>query len=217
MRVECESCRELVVASFGIDGDTVQVACPACRYVTLVKWEPMAPPSDAPLCPKCSAPRRKDAQACVSCGLEVARWAAFSDARDAAVPSVVRDAWARATEAWTTPAPHDELLQLAAAHNSYAWAAGRYRTRRDSVSTRQLERLQRAAEATLLAGATARADTNAAPYRATRGVLAFLIIAVLVGVVYAVAIRDHTRGPVATPIPAQPLTPGHPVSPSTIK
>jgi hypothetical protein len=48
-------------------------------------------------------------------------------------------------------------------------------------------------------------------------VLAFLIVAVLIGVVYAVVIRDHGRPPVATPIPAQPLTPGHPVSPSTIK
>jgi uncharacterized Zn finger protein (UPF0148 family) len=217
VRVECESCRELVVASFGIDGDTVRAACPACQHVMSATWERAAPPSDAPLCPKCGAPRRNDALACASCGLAVARWAAFSDARDAAVPEPVREAWTRATEAWNTAAPHDQLLQLAASHNAYAWAAGRYRTRRDTVSQRQLERLRRAAEATLFASATARPDTTAAPYRATRGVLAFLIVAVLVGVLYAVVIRDHPRAPVATPIPAQPLTPGHPVSPSTIK
>jgi len=48
-------------------------------------------------------------------------------------------------------------------------------------------------------------------------VLAFMIIAVLVGVLYAAVVRDRARPPVSTPIPAQPLTPGHPVSPSTIK
>ena len=216
MRVECESCRELVVANLGIDGDMVRATCPACRHVTLATVSVEEAPSDAPLCPKCGAVRRNDV-ACVSCGLVVARWAAYSDARDAAVPQQVREAWTRATESWTSPAPHDELLQAAAANNSYAWAAGRYRTRRDSISTRQLERLQRAAEATLLASAHARPDTQTSPYRATRSVLAFLIVALLVGVVYAVVIRDHAKPPPATAIPAQPLTPGHPVSPSTVK
>src|SRR5262245_58871818 len=194
----------------------VRATCPACRQLTLAAVAGDAAPSDAPLCPKCGAVRRNDAS-CVSCGLSVSRWAAYSDARDAAVPQPVRQAWTRATESWNTPAPHDELLQLAATHNSYAWAAGRYRSRRDSISTRQLERLQRAAEATLLASAHPRPDTASAPYRSARGVLAFLIVAALVGVVYAVVIRDHARPPTATAIPAQPLTPGHPVSPSTIK
>jgi len=44
-----------------------------------------------------------------------------------------------------------------------------------------------------------------------------MIVALLIGVVYAVVIRDHARPPTATAIPAQPLSPGHPVSPSTIK
>ena len=216
MRVECESCRELVVASFGIDGDMVRATCPACRHVTIAIVAGNEQASDAPLCPKCGAVRRNDSS-CVSCGLSVSRWAAYSDARDAAVPQQVREAWTKATESWTAAAPHDELLQAAATHNSYAWAAGRYRTRRDSISTRQLERLQRAAEATLLASAHARPDTATSPYRATRGVLAFMIVALLIGVVYAVVIRDHARPPTATAIPAQPLSPGHPVSPSTIK
>src|SRR5207248_3313610 len=108
-------------------------------------------------------------------------------------------------------------------HSCYAWAAGRYRTRgRDPIALRQLERLRRAAEVTLLAGATARPDPATRPYRAVIGVLAILIAVIVIGLVYA-AIRGHTTSVVA-PAPAmfvpatpvKPLIPGHPVSPSTI-
>jgi hypothetical protein len=147
--------------------------------------------------------------------------AAYIDARDAAVPDSVREAWLRAGEAWSEAARHDELLRLVAAHNCYAWAAGRYRTRSgDAIAERQLDRLRRAAEATLLASATARPDRAARPYRAAVGVLAILIVVIVVGLLYA-----FVRQPAATPAspalapaaPVQPLTPGHPVSPSTIK
>jgi hypothetical protein len=130
----------------------------------------------------------------------------------------VRDAWQRATARWNDPAVHDELLQLAAAHHSYAWVAGRYRTRGpDAVAQRQIERLRRTAEATLLASATARSSAAARPYRAARSVLAILIVAVVVGLLYATVIRDRPRPPRTPSIPARPLTPGQPVSPSTIR
>lgn len=231
MRVECESCRELVAARFAVEGAAVRATCPGCGHVTsapaLVAGAPALPvaaaddpPDDAALCPKCGAPRRAGAAACASCGLAVDRIAAYTDARDAAVPEAVRGAWARATEAWDDAGRHDQLLRLVATHSCYAWAANRYRTRRgDGVAERQLERLRRAAEATLLASATARPDPTAAPYRATRGVLAILIVAVLVGLVYAMAARDPAPAPsAAVPgAPVRPLVPGHPVSPSTIK
>ena len=214
MRVECESCREVVAAGFEIDGAVVRATCPVCRSVMTAEVEPADAPSDAPLCPKCGTPRRGEAAACASCGLDVARMAGYSAVRDAAVPVTVRDAWARTTLRWNEPAAHDELMQLVAAHNCYAWAAGRYRTRGpNAVAQRQLERLRRAAEATLLASATARADAPSRPYRATRGVLAILILAVVVGLVYATVIRDNPMRPIPArgpAIPAQPLTPGHP-------
>jgi uncharacterized Zn finger protein (UPF0148 family) len=208
-----------VVASFGIDGNTVRATCPACRAVTTATVAAVEVPVAGEHCPKCGAPRRAEA-ACASCGLAADRMAAYTDARDAAVPEPVREAWAHAAEAWNDAAVHDEVLRQVAAHSSYAWAASRYRTRRDTIGERQLDRLRRAAEATLLASATARRDATAKPYRASRSVLAFLIVAIAVGVLYAMVIRDRPAPGAASgaaPAAVRPLTPGHPVSPSTIK
>jgi len=222
VRVECESCRELAAVSLAVEAGTVRATCPACGHVTSA---PLATArdaaSDAPLCPKCGSARRAGATACASCGLAVARMAAFSDARDAAVPDAVREAWAHAAEAWSDAARHDELLRLVATHDCYAWAAGRYRTRTgDPIAARQLDRLRRAAEATLLASATVRPDPAAKPYRAAIGVLAILIVVIVVGLLYAVIrapASPSTPARALAPAPVQPLTPGHPVSPSTIK
>jgi uncharacterized Zn finger protein (UPF0148 family) len=220
MRVECESCHELVTASFALHAGALRATCPACRHAMTVAMAPVA--VDAPACPKCGAPRRGEAAACPACGLAASRMASYTEERDAAVPESVRAAWQRAAEAWSDPARHDELLQQVAAHRCYAWAAAHYRARTgDPVAERQLDRLRRAAEATLLAGATVRPDATAGPYRATLGVLAILIAAIVIGVVYATLIRGPSGAVapagVSAPVPAQPLTPGHPVSPSTIR
>jgi hypothetical protein len=216
MRVECESCHELVTASFGIAGNTVRATCPACAHAMTVVVGIGAAPPDA-RCPKCGAPRRDGVAACASCGLADAHMAAYTDVRDAAVPESVREAWARATAAWEDPACHVEVLRQVATHNCYAWAAGRYRARgRDPVAERQLDRLRRAAEATLLASATVRRDAAAGPYRMTRGVLGFLIVMIAAGLLYATVIRGPSRSSSARTVTA-PLTPGHPVSSSTIK
>jgi F0F1-type ATP synthase membrane subunit c/vacuolar-type H+-ATPase subunit K len=69
----------------------------------------------------------------------------------------------------------------------------------------------------LLAGATVRPDAAVRPYRATIGVLAILIVAIGVGLIYAMAARASARAPSASVAPARPLILGHPVSPSTIK
>lgn len=209
----------MVAASFGIHGDQIRATCPTCHHVTTASAGLARRPvreSEHGRCPKCGAPRTA-ADACASCGLAVARMAGYADAREASVPDVVRDAWQHVTEAWTEPARHDELLRVVALHDSYAWAAGRYRTRRDDLAVRQLERLRRAAEATLLATASARPDASTAPYRATRGVLMVLIVAVVVGLVYAMVIRSRGAPAPAQAVPVQPLVPGHVVSPSTIR
>jgi hypothetical protein len=259
VRVECESCRELVAASFAIAGGAVRATCPACAHAMTV---PVAPALEAasgaaidaasgaaidaasgaaidaapgaaidaasgaaidaapgaeiapPGCPRCGASLRGGAFACAACGLAADRRAAYVDARDAAIPEPLREAWERATRAWSDPASHDEVLRLVAVHSCYAWAAARYRTRRgDPLAARQLDRLRRAAEATLLASATARPDPAARPYRATAGVLAILVVAILVGLIYARAARTPTGSPSAA-VPARPLVPGHPVTSS---
>lgn len=218
MRVECESCHELVIAGFELHANGLRATCPACHHAMTV---PLAPAAAAPVCPKCGATRRGDATACPGCGLASARMADYTEVHEAAVPGPVRAAWARAAEAWSDPARHDELLCEVATHRCYAWAAGRYRTRGgDPIAERQLARLRRAAEATLLAGATARRDAAATPYRATVVVLALLIAAVVVGLVYAALVRAPSGATIAPagPGPSRPvplLTPGQPVSPST--
>jgi uncharacterized Zn finger protein (UPF0148 family) len=234
VRVECESCRQLVMASFAIEGAAVRVTCPACRHVMRVP-EVVSEvvgdvvgdaPGDLPPCPKCGARYRGEATACPTCGLRVARMAAYAEAHDAAalgnvpevVPRAVEDAWRRATEDWHDAARHEELLRQVAATDSYAWAAARYRQRGpDAITARQLAWLRRAAEATLLASATARPDATAPPYRAARRVLALLITTIAAGALYAMVIRDHPLPSEAGSIPARRLTPGHPVSPSTSK
>jgi hypothetical protein len=218
----------------------------ARRAASPIDADPDTDATDAALCPKCGAQRRAGALACTACGLVTARMPAYIAARDAAVPDSVRAAWARVAAGWTEDARHDGLLQLVASHNAYAWAAGRYRTRgQDPMAVRQLERLRRAAEATMFAGATARQAAEAKPYRATSGVLAMLIIAIAAGLLYALVIRDrrpraapgpnglnstsstnagfdpsapgpiHGAGPLAAPV--HPLVPGHPVGSSTIR
>jgi hypothetical protein len=206
MRVECESCHELVTTSFALAGDAVRATCPACGHAMTA---PLAPAAAAPVCPKCGATRRGDATACPCCGLAGARMADYTEAREAEVPEPVRAAWAGVAGAWSDPARHDELLRQVAAHRCYAWAAGRYRTRGgDPIAERQLDRLRRAAEATLLAGATVRRDTAALPYRATVGVLAVLIAAVVVGLVYAALARGPSDATIAPAGPATGLRPG---------
>jgi hypothetical protein len=167
-------------------------------------------------CPKCGAPPAGDA--CKTCGLATAKMAAFAAARDADVPVALRDAWQRAAERWDEPAAHDALFALVTAHSAYAWAASHYRSHKDAVAERQLARLRRAAEATLLAGATVRPDASTAPYRATRAVLVVLIVTMLVGLIYAFVMRGRAASPPTDrPVPAAPLRPGHPISPSTAR
>jgi hypothetical protein len=152
--------------------------------------------------------------------------AAYVEARDAAVADPVRDAWTRVTERWTDDARHDELLRLVVSNNCYAWAAGRYRTRgADAIAKRQIERLRRAAEVTLLASAAVRPDAGNRAYRGVTGVLAILVVVIAAGLLYATVIRGRSaagpppatqlrRGPTGA---VQTLQPGHPVSSSTIK
>ena len=180
-------------------------------------------PGDAPQCPKCGVRYRGEATACPTCGLRVTRMAAYADAAaleavPEVVPRAVEEAWQRAIEGWNDAARHEELLQQVAATDSYAWVAARYRQRGpDVIAARQLARLRCAAEATLLASATAHPDATAPPYRATRRVLALLITTIAAGALYAMVIRDHPMPSDPGSIPARRLPPGHPVRPSTSK
>jgi len=242
VRVECESCRALVAASFAIDGSAVRATCSACGHMMRVpeargeaagaapvaqageasgemSVEPSGPSAPQPSCPKCGLRYRGEATACPACGLSVARMAPYAEVRDAAasisVPEVLQAAWACTIQDWHTAARHDEFLQLVAIHHAYAWAAGRYRTRgHEPVAVRQLDRLRRAAEATLLAGATPRAGASArTSARARRRVLALVITVIAAGALFAMGIADPPAPSDARSIPARFGSPGHPARP----
>jgi hypothetical protein len=140
------------------------------------------------------------------------------------VPAEVAAAWDRVIEAWDDGERHDALLRRVAQHDAYAWAAARYRDAKraapaspspfrsypdhavDAIADRQLDRMRRAAEATLYASASAREDRARSPYRATTAILAMLIFAVVAGLVFATALRrlPPAGSGQATPAAAQP-------------
>src|SRR5262245_43422470 len=121
----------------------------------------------------------------------------YANTRDASVPPEVAAAWDRVIEGWDDAERHDALLRRVAQHDAYAWAAGKYREAKraapaspspfrsypdhavDAVADRQLERMRRAAEATLYASASAREERARSPYRATTAILAMFIFAII--------------------------------------
>jgi hypothetical protein len=159
---------------------------------------------------------------------------AYARTRDAAVPEAVAAAWDRVLEAWDDGGRHDALLRLVAQHDAYAWTAARYREAKraapaspspfrsypdhavDAIADRQLDRMRRAAEATLYAGATAREERARRPYRATTAILAMFIFAIVAGLVFAMMLQGSppASSGQATPAEAQPAPPPKPAQPA---
>ncbi|MEJ7598117.1 MAG: hypothetical protein WKG01_09435 [Kofleriaceae bacterium] len=169
-------------------------------------------------CPKCNTPRAGEL-ACPKCGLMAERMESFAaDKKQAhpfresgaikpeAPPDALVAAWDRTILHWEEPVHHDELLRLVTQHDAYAWVAECYRTRGgDPISVRQLERVRRAAEVTLLATATPRAEERAKPYRAATAVLVMLIVAAVVGLLFAMLRGGGVAPTNGTVTPAKPL------------
>jgi hypothetical protein len=156
-------------------------------------------------CPKCGAARDDARTNCPSCGLAHAKMAAFETARDA-VPDALAEAWSNAVKRWEDSTRHDELLRLVGQHDSYAWAAARYReqlraTPDDTVAPAQLDRLRRAAEATMMSNAATRKATQPTPYRGTIAILGLMIILIIAGLVYAMARSSDEPEGAVEPVP----------------
>jgi hypothetical protein len=140
-------------------------------------------------CPKCATRVNPARTHCATCGLAHERMAAFAKTRDD-VAEPLTNAWQRAVEGWDERARHDEVLRLVTQHDAYAWAAARYRDRLkeqpgDAVGTEQLERIKRAAEATLVANAAVRDTKTPGPYRNTVLILVVFILAIVAGLIYS--------------------------------
>ena len=184
----------------------------------------MGDAAQALTCPKCNRPRRGEAS-CPGCGLAAIKMEEFARRREASAPDAVKAAWdalepptpdarERPPESpWNDAARHDELLRLVHVYDCYAWAAGKYRDVHrlkpdDKMASRQVDRLRKAAEVTMMASATAKADNGPRPYRATVGVLAMLVVALVAMLLYAVLFRGSPSPPSAEqpqPSPVHPV------------
>jgi hypothetical protein len=115
---------------------------------------------------------------------------------DCEIPEAVRAAWQHVTEAWDDAKRHDAFVGLAAQHECFPWAAARYKERAgDPVADRQIDRVQRAAAATLMATATRKPENAPKRYQVMLAVLAVIGIVLAVGLFYAMHLREHSSVP----------------------
>jgi hypothetical protein len=119
-------------------------------------------------------------------------------------------AWDRAVEQWDDAARHDALLALVVQHSEFAWAAARYKERGDdAIAKERLDRLRKAATATMFATAKVREPDDASPYRKIMIWLVVLVSMLVLGLVFArviVSSRPHKAAP-AKSAPARHHTP----------
>ena len=230
MKLQCEMCREIVVAELAIVDGCIQVHCPSCKGTSIVvpavvpaaAATVVAPKTPEPAiagpsmrCPKCGLAQR-EADACRACGLLAANMADFT-ARDlAGAPSEVAAAWEACNAARTDASRHEELARTAAAHDAYAWVARRYHDRlradpADAIAASRQAAIARITEASLRAGAATRAQrpTGApfapapTPYRSSVTVLIALIMLVATGTIYVLVATPSSDTASADPIPVQ--------------
>ena len=112
----------------------------------------------------------------------------------------VEAAWAACEQAWDDPKTHDAFFALVAQHDCFAFAAGKYKARAgDAVADKQLERLRRAATATMMATATAKPAKQRQPYRGLVVVLICMLLAMVVAWFATRSIRDNQAAPPTQP------------------
>jgi hypothetical protein len=126
------------------------------------------------------------------------------------VHAAVEAAWERVVEQWDDQARHDSFLGLVAQHSEFAWAAGKYKERAgDAVADKQLEKLRKAATATMFATASKKPGEDP-PYKRTMVIFIVLIVMLVIALV-GVKIMHDTRPRPDEPVRRTPVptTPGH--------
>ncbi len=115
----------------------------------------------------------------------------------------VEAAWTACEEAWGEPKRHDAFFALAAQHDCFAFAAGKYKARAgDATADAQLERIRKAAVAKMMVTGSARDAQQGRPYRATVALIVLMLVAALGGLAYVASLRHGGRPP-----PPPPPTP----------
>jgi hypothetical protein len=111
--------------------------------------------------------------------------------------------WQKVVDAWDEPARHDALMGLVAQQNAFAWAASKYKERAgDPVADKQLERIRKAAVASMFATSSKKRGTDS-PYRRTMVIFVVLLVMLLIGLVGLKMIHDTK---VNTPTPSPEVT-----------
>ena len=102
-------------------------------------------------------------------------------------------AWQVVVDQWDEQAAHDKLLALVAQSSSYKWAATQYKQRAgDPIAEAQLERIRKAAIATMFATGAKKRDPDA-PYKRVMVVLIVLVFMMMLGLVGLKLIHDLHR------------------------
>ena len=116
------------------------------------------------------------------------------------VPDAVSAAWQSVTDKWDDAGRHEAFIALVAQHSCYAWAAGRYKERAgDVIADKQLDRLRRAATATMMATASSKPAKQRQPYRGLVVVLICMLLAMVVALFATRSIRDNQAVPPTKP------------------
>jgi hypothetical protein len=108
------------------------------------------------------------------------------------VPEPIAAAWDQVTQHWDEEPRHDALLGLVAQHDCYAWAAARYKERGDDpIAVRRLDRLRKAALATMFAKASPKLEQGSVPSKGSLLVLVIVAILTGVGLIYLQLRQPH--------------------------
>jgi hypothetical protein len=101
-------------------------------------------------------------------------------------------AWEDVTQHWDEVPRHDALLGVVAQYGAYAWIARLYRQHGDDpIARRQLERIRKAAIATMFATQSRKRDTEKMPFKGSFLVLLLVGILTGVGLVYLHFRQSH--------------------------
>jgi hypothetical protein len=210
VKLECEACRELVtVEAFEVRRDGIEVTCPACAasfYIASRDAPPAALPDGPMQCPKCGS-SQPEADACRSCGLAAARFDGFR-ASEPEGEDRLEALWEAAQADWDDDEGHRRFIEAAAATDSFAIAARRYREvlrqrPGDPRADTALKRITRMAEASMMARAAARPGEaeGKEPYKNVLILLIALVMLAGAGAMYLMVRSAGQEEPTRVPVP----------------
>lgn len=109
------------------------------------------------------------------------------------VNEAVSAAWESVVEKWDDAARHEALLALVVQHSAFAWAAARYKEKGDDpIAVERLDRLRKAATATMMATASSRkGEEERSPYTKTMVWLVVMTIMLIIGLLFARIVTDR--------------------------